>query len=102
MNSFGDESLSHLVPASAAAESPAARQLEDRQLVEVALAGMTSRQRVVLLQHELRGDTPAEIAAYLKITESRVRGILAEAKAAGRKAIERALRRPKEALSLTS
>jgi len=79
-----------------AAESPGARQLEDRQLVKVALAAMTSRQRVVFLQHELYGDTPEQIAGYLEISASRVRGILSEAKAVGRRAIEAALSKPKE------
>lgn len=101
MNPSGDESLPHLPPASGDREGPVARALEHRQLCRVALAAMSARQRVVLLWYEIDGLTTEQIAGCLEISESRVRGVLAEARAAGRRAIERALARPGEALSVT-
>ena len=92
-----DKAPEHFSPESAPGESAAARRLEHRELVAIALAAMSNRQRVVFLRSELFGDTAAQIAEWLEVSESGIRRVLCEARRAGREAIEAALSPAKEA-----
>lgn len=96
---FGDESLRDLVPTILYPEGPVARQFELRELVGVALSALTSEQRRAFVWSTLHGYTAADIAAFLKVSESRARGIVSEAKAAGRAAVQAVLG-PGEKLSI--